>query len=88
MNDDIFGNFGKTPHFRSHFFNSDTPSKKEKIQDPPVEHDIYCTLEEIFVGCQKKMKISRKVLQNDGSYKKEEKTVCISVKPGEILRNS
>lgn len=54
-----------------------TPLKKEKIQDPPVEHDLYVTLEEINSGCVKKMKISRRVLQTDGSPKKEDKYVSI-----------
>jgi len=59
-----------------------TPLKKEKIQDPPIEHDLYVTLEEINSGCVKKMKISRRVLQPDGTPKKEDKYVSISVKPG------
>ena len=42
----------------------------------------YVTLEEIYNGCVKKMKISRRVMQADGSPKKEDKYVSISVKPG------
>jgi len=68
--------------FRSHSFNVHTPFKKEKQQDPPVEHDLYVTLEEIYHGCVKKMKISRRVQQPDGSFKKEDKYVSISIKPG------
>ncbi|XP_013113937.1 dnaJ protein homolog 1 isoform X2 [Stomoxys calcitrans] len=68
--------------FRSHSFNVHTPFKKEKQQDPPVEHDLYVTLEEIYHGCVKKMKISRRVQQPDGSSKKEDKYVSISIKPG------
>jgi DnaJ homolog subfamily B member 5 len=68
--------------FRSHSFNVHTPLKKEKIQDPPVEHDLYVTLEEINTGCVKKMKIARRVLQPDGTPKKEDKYVSITVKPG------
>jgi len=68
--------------FRSHSFNVHTPFKKEKQQDPPVEHDLYVTLEEIYNGCVKKMKISRRVTQPDGSSRKEDKYVSISIKPG------
>lgn len=68
--------------FRSHSFNVHTPLKKEKIQDPPVEHDLYVTLEEINTGCVKKMKISRRIMIADGTSKKEDKYVSISVKPG------
>lgn len=59
-----------------------TPLKKEKTQDPPIEHDMYVTLDEINKGCVKKMKISKRVLQPDGSPKREDKYVSISVKPG------
>lgn len=59
-----------------------SPLKKEKVQDPPIEHDLYATLEEIYHGCVKKMKISRRVLQPDGTSKKEDKYVSISIKPG------
>ena len=68
--------------FRSHSFNVHTPLKKEKIQDPPVEHDLYVTLEEINTGCVKKMKISRRIMLTDDTSKKEDKYVSISVKPG------
>ena len=56
--------------------------KKEKLQDPPIEHDLYATLEEINKGCVKKMKISRRVIQPDGTPKKEDKYVSIAIKPG------
>ncbi|EDW03746.1 dnaJ protein homolog 1 isoform X2 [Drosophila grimshawi] len=68
--------------FRSHSFNVHTPFKKEQKQDPPVEHDLYVTLEEIYHGCVKKMKISRRVVHADGSSKKEDKVLQISIKPG------
>ncbi|EDW39674.1 GL15626 [Drosophila persimilis] len=68
--------------FRSHSFNVHTPFKKEQKQDPPVEHDLYVTLEEIYHGCVKKMKISRRVVQADGSSRKEDKVLQISIKPG------
>lgn len=69
-------------NYRSHSFNVHTPLKKEKTQDPAIEHDLYVTLEEIYSGCVKKMKISRRVIQPDGSPKKEDKYVSIAVRPG------
>ena len=33
-------------------------------QDPPIERELYLTLEEVFKGCVKKMKISRRVRNN------------------------
>jgi len=70
--------------FRSHSFNfHNSPNKsRDKLQDPPIEHDLYVSLEDITKGCTKKMKISRKVLQPDGSIKKEDKVLTINVKPG------
>ena len=32
-----------------------------KKQDPPIERDLFLSLEEVFHGCTKKMKISRRV---------------------------
>ncbi|KAG8035784.1 hypothetical protein G9C98_001440 [Cotesia typhae] len=74
--------------FRSHSFNFAGPgggrmtNQKDHAQDPPIEHDLYVTLEDIARGCAKKMKISRRVIQPDGSTKKEDKVLTINVKPG------
>lgn len=60
--------------FRSHSFNfHGSPGRKDKTQDPPIEHDLYVSLEDIARGCVKKMKISRRVVQSDGSSRKEDK---------------
>lgn len=69
--------------FRSQSFNvHGSPNRKQKVQDPPIEHDLYVTLEDINAGCQKKMKISKMVMSQDGSARKEEKILNINVKPG------
>lgn len=57
-------------------------SGKRKMQDPPIEHDLYVSLEEINSGCTKKMKISRRAANPNGESWKEEKTLNITVKPG------
>lgn len=54
-----------------------------KKQDPPIERDLMLSLEEVFHGCIKKMKISRRVMNDDGhtsSFK--EKILTITVKRG------
>lgn len=51
-------------------------------QDPPVEHTLKLNLEELYHGCTRKMKISRKVLSADGTMSKEDKIVSVDVKPG------
>lgn len=72
--------------FRSQSFNMHNgatgPNRKNKIQDPPIEHDLYVTLEDVDKGCTKKMKISRMIMQQDGNSRKEEKIISINVKPG------
>uniref|UniRef100_A0A182M652 J domain-containing protein n=1 Tax=Anopheles culicifacies TaxID=139723 RepID=A0A182M652_9DIPT len=69
--------------FRSQSFNvHGSPQRKQKLQDPPIEHDLYVSLEDVNAGCQKKMKISKMVMGQDGSARKEEKILNINVKPG------
>lgn len=71
--------------FRSQSFNiGGVPpqGRKPKTQDPPIEHDLYVSLEDVDKGCTKKMKINRLVTQPDGSSRKEEKILNINVKPG------
>ncbi|TRY87344.1 hypothetical protein DNTS_017212 [Danionella cerebrum] len=57
--------------------------RMERKQDPPVIHDLRVSLDEVFHGCTKKMKISRKRLNPDGrSTRTEEKILTVEVKKG------
>lgn len=83
--EDIFsqmsGNRGGA--FRSQSFNvHGNPQAKKMKVDPPIEHDLYVSLEDVNTGCSKKMKISKMVVQADGMARKEEKILQINVKPG------
>lgn len=83
--DDIFAQMGgrQGGAFRSQSFNMQgTPQAKKMKVDPPIEHDLYVSLEDVHAGCCKKMKISKMVVQPDGSARKEEKILQINVKPG------
>uniref|UniRef100_A0A8D0F251 DnaJ heat shock protein family (Hsp40) member B1 n=1 Tax=Strix occidentalis caurina TaxID=311401 RepID=A0A8D0F251_STROC len=52
-------------------------------QDPPVLYDLKVSLEEIYSGCTKKMKISHKRLNPDGkTVRNEDKILTIEVKRG------
>ena len=89
MDDPFFSPFGGpsrgTNAFRSQSFTHGSPvnERKTRKQDPPIEHDLYLSLEEVLNGCVKKMKITRKVLNQDGkSFKKEDKVLTINVVPG------
>merc|ERR1712008_440226 len=58
------------------------PRKQSKVQDDTIEREIFVSVEEIATGCEKKMKISRKVFREDGSKTVEDKVLKIVVKPG------
>lgn len=57
------------------------PSKPKK-QDPPIEHTLGVTLEEVNKGCTKRMRINRKITEPNGIERKEEKVIIVNVKPG------
>jgi DnaJ-class molecular chaperone len=60
-----------------------TQTPRKKTQDPPIEHELFVTLEEIATGTTKKMKISRKVLNPDNrTTRSEDKVLTIDIKPG------
>ena len=55
----------------------------KKKQDPPIEQDLYVSLEEVFFGCVKKVKISRRVMNEDGHTSSvRDKILTVEVKPG------
>ncbi|RXM91875.1 DnaJ-like subfamily B member 13 [Acipenser ruthenus] len=53
-----------------------------KRSDPPIERDLYLSLEDLFYGCTKKIKISRRVMNEDGHTSSiRDKILTIDVKP-------
>ena len=82
--DDILGGLGNVGGVRGQYREglSGGNEKQQKRQDKTIERDIFISLEEINTGCEKKMKISRKVFKEDGRMLSEEKVLKISVKPG------
>ncbi|KAJ3299776.1 DnaJ sub B member 13 [Borealophlyctis nickersoniae] len=48
-----------------HGMNHPTAATSGPVQDPPVEKELWVSLEELYLGTVKKMKISRKVLNDD-----------------------
>jgi len=56
--------------------------KQKTLQDPPVVKDFYVSLEDLLTGCEKKMKVTKKVYKNNGLMTTEEKILKINVKPG------
>lgn len=56
--------------------------KKKAVQDPPIERELAVSLEELYKGIVKKIKITKKVIQATGATKVESKVLEINVKPG------
>jgi len=82
--DDLLGGLGggnMKGQFRPQV-SSQKPTKQNKIQDKTIEKELFVTVEEIAKGCEKKMKISRKVYREDGSVTNEDKVLKVNIKPG------
>lgn len=74
------GGFGNISFPRGRGGGQDGACRK---QDPPVLYDLRVSLEEIYAGCTKKMKISHKRLNPDGkTVRNEDKILSIEVKRG------
>merc|ERR1711874_355898 len=82
--DNILGGLGNVGGGRGQYREAQhgRQGKQHKLQDKTIERDVFISLEEINTGCEKKMKISRKVFKEDGRMMTEEKVLKISVKPG------
>lgn len=54
-----------------------------KKQDPPIERELHLSLDEVYHGSTKKMKISRRVMNEDGHTSSiRDKILTINVRPG------
>jgi len=81
----FFGQFAQnlfSETFAPDFDDSPRGEQKSRLeQDPPIEHELYVTLEDINIGCSKKMQISR--IRIVGTVpRKETKVLNIEIKPG------
>jgi len=56
--------------------------RQQKRQPEPIVRPLNCTLEELYDGTAKRMKIKRKRLNRDGTTRDEEKVLEIEVKKG------
>lgn len=84
--DDPFANFGR-PGFSSFGghpgMGGGSGMPRRKQQDSAIVKDLQVSLEDIYRGTTKKLKITRKVLNSDGrSTRTEDKILTIDVKPG------
>ncbi|XP_010254209.1 PREDICTED: dnaJ homolog subfamily B member 1-like isoform X1 [Nelumbo nucifera] len=72
--DGVFGGFGGSDNV---FGGGTTPRKP-----PPVESKLPCSLEELYTGSTRRMKISRNVVDVNGQLVQESEILTIDVKPG------
>ncbi|KAA8525344.1 hypothetical protein F0562_007238 [Nyssa sinensis] len=76
----MFGGFGGSENvFRSY---SDGTGASMLKKPPPVESKLPCSLEELYSGSTRKMKISRTVVDANGWLEPETEILTIDVKPG------
>lgn len=79
------GHRGGGGPFRSNTFHGSEGlggPKERRVQDATIEKEIQVSLEEIAKGVEKKMKISRRVYDEVGNSRAEDKVLTITVKPG------
>ncbi|KAF3635428.1 hypothetical protein CQW23_04493 [Capsicum baccatum] len=69
--DDIFGSFGEG-----------RPMSSGSRKAPPIERTLPCSLEELYKGTTKKMKISREIADASGRTLPVEEILTIDIKPG------
>uniref|UniRef100_A0A0E0EIA2 J domain-containing protein n=1 Tax=Oryza meridionalis TaxID=40149 RepID=A0A0E0EIA2_9ORYZ len=78
-----FGGFGggNENKFRSYNDSAGTSSSQPR-KPPAVETKLPCTLEELYAGSTRKMKISRNVVRPTGQIGTESEILTIDIKPG------
>ncbi|KAK2941069.1 putative Chaperone protein DnaJ [Blattamonas nauphoetae] len=77
-----FGGFSRSQQPRSQQRQqAQQRAPKKPVQDPPVTHELGLTLDELYAGCTKKMKIERTVMGEGGS-RRESTILQIDIKPG------
>lgn len=73
---------GGGPYRSQTFHGGHSGSKQQRVQDTTIEKDVLVSLEDIAKGVQKKMKISKRIYDESGGSRQEEKVLQINVKPG------
>ena len=56
--------------------------QRQQRQEPPIEHNLPCSLEELYKGSTRKMKISRTVHNAAGRPERISEILSIDIKPG------
>ncbi|XP_010438448.1 PREDICTED: dnaJ homolog subfamily B member 13-like [Camelina sativa] len=76
--DDMFGDGGGAGHLHHHHHHHHAAARKVA----PIENKLPCSLEDLYKGTTKKMKISREIVDVSGKAMQVEEILTIGVKPG------
>ncbi|XP_065910034.1 dnaJ homolog subfamily B member 1-like [Dysidea avara] len=57
-------------------------TRLKRRRDAPIQHEVSVSLDELYTGCTKKLKISRRVVSPDGTSSLQEKILTVDIKPG------
>ncbi|XP_010447974.1 PREDICTED: dnaJ homolog subfamily B member 13 isoform X2 [Camelina sativa] len=77
--DDMFGDGGGAGHLHHHHHHHHAPAARKVA---PIENKLPCSLEDLYKGTTKKMKISREIVDVSGKAMQVEEILTIGVKPG------
>ncbi|RWR72948.1 dnaJ subfamily B member 4 [Cinnamomum micranthum f. kanehirae] len=78
----FFGGFSGPENFRSQTEGAGATVGGAPRKPPPVESMLPCSLEDLYNGSTRKMKISRNVVDANGKLSPETEVLSINVKPG------
>ncbi|XP_039125811.1 dnaJ homolog subfamily B member 1-like [Dioscorea cayenensis subsp. rotundata] len=68
--------------FFSSAFGGEASQSRQPLKAPPIENQLPCSLEDLYKGTTKKMKISRDVTDMSGRTTPVEEILTIEIKPG------
>ncbi len=79
---DMFGGMGGMPFGGGFGGMNGHPGHRAPRKDAPHQMSLPCTLEELYTGRTRRMKISRKRMDPSGGRREESETLTIDIKPG------
>ncbi|KAG5444265.1 DnaJ sub B member 13 [Clonorchis sinensis] len=81
--DNPFSQFQEEMDFQTRNNFGGPTGRGQPKQDPPIEREMFLTLEEVYNGCVKKMKVSRRIMNEDGHTSSiRDKVLTLTVRPG------
>lgn len=78
----MFSNSASQAHMFGSAFGDNRPTSQAPRKAAPIENNLRCSLEELYKGHTKKMKISRDIADASGKTRPVEEILTIDIKPG------